>query len=635
VAAVLGATNVQTAILIAVFGGGAVGALLLTVETGVERNEQLDKLLRFPVKRVRDLEADDVGVTPEAPEALADLGRLEGDFYVWRDINDGLDAELEEALRADRTRLIVVSGPSKVGKTRTLFEATRRTMPKALLAAPRSFESVDELVRPGVLPSRGSRPLVLWLDDLEQFVRISGRGMRHSLLAKLDGRKGPVVVLATAGGKGLQAAGEVGGFSSPMQDLLAHARRFDLSPELSERERRGLADVPPEVAERIAREGIGEYMVGAQGLKEKLLLGSYPYGAPESPHGQAVAYTVIDWHRSGIVDPIPLAVLREAYGYYLRDHLDPDDAGFAEGLRWAREPLYSTAALVSGRGDEFRAHDLLVRFVEFSTQKEIDMGAWRCFLRGASDEQALDLAIRAYMRGEGEPEDEWNTLAGEAAEQAMGAPDPAVTSFAAYVRAAIRADRGEYEEGMGEVVVRAERDAELDNAAIGIAFRLIEWGEYEPAESVLRVADEAGSPVASLNLGVMLYRRGEEREAMEVFRRAKHEDFVDVLPYVRQLLVGTPEMRQTAEEALRHAHEGGCTLAGITLAHIHDLSGEREGALEIMRQAAEARDFVAAMKVVGILSAEGREDEAEEALQFAREIREEQLGVEGPAPDPS
>jgi hypothetical protein len=631
--AILGGIDLRVVIAAAALGGGVIDALLRTGEVDAERDEELGSLVRIPIQPVRDLDAHDVGVAPEAPEALAGLGRSDGDQYAFRDVDDQLDAELRDALEARDAGFVVLSGPSKAGKTRTLFEAMCRVMPDALLVAPRSFESIDELVRPGVLPTDKEQPVVLWLDDLEQFVRVGARGMSNAVLRELKKWDGQVLVLATSGGKGLRIAGDATRFSGPMEDLMSHARQFRLRSEPSQRELECLEGYAPEAAERIATEGIGGYMITGQQLEEKLLDGRYPYGAPKSPHGQAVTYTVIDWHRCGIVDPIPRAVLRDVYEDYLPESLDPSDAGFSEGLQWAREPLYSTVALISGR-DEFKAYDYIVSFVERSQGKEISMQTWRRFLRGATEEQAFDLAIAADGRGEAEPAVEWTTLAEQAVRLAAASGDHELAAASEFRLSLLLADRGEEEEAR-EAVRRAER-AGLENAPVQLAHYLSGQGEEPQAEAVLRDADQAGNPVASLSLGVMLHGRDEREAALEAFQRAERErpaqagGWVNLLPYVK-LLAHEERSRRKAEAAFRWAQKGGCALAGIALGHLRDQSGDQEGSIDALRVSAEAGDFLAAMKLGGMLESIGRESEAQWAFRRAREIREAQMREEGDA----
>lgn len=167
-----------------------------------------------------------------------------------------------------------------------------------------------------------------------------------------------------------------------------------------------------------------------------------------------------------------------------------------------------------------------------------------------------------------------------------------------------------------------------DEAPVQLAHELSQGGDEQQAETVLRDAAEAGNPVASLSLGVMLHKRGEREAAKDAFRRAdedrpaKDQGWVDLLPYVRLLVGEQRASRREAEAALRWAQKAKCALAGTALAHLHDQRGDTQGGLDEFRRTAEGGDFVAAMKWGGMAEALGNKSEAEEAFRLAKKIGE-------------
>jgi hypothetical protein len=167
-----------------------------------------------------------------------------------------------------------------------------------------------------------------------------------------------------------------------------------------------------------------------------------------------------------------------------------------------------------------------------------------------------------------------------------------------------------------------------DDAPIQLAHQLSQGGDEQQAEAVLRDATEAGNPVASLSLGVMLHRRGEREAAKDAFRRADEarpaeaQGWVNLLPYVRLLAGEKRASRREAEAALRWAQKAECALAGTALAHLHDQRGNKHGALDEFRRTAEGGDLVAAMKWGGMAEAQGNKSEAEEAFRLAKKIGE-------------
>jgi len=137
------------------------------------------------------------------------------------------------------------------------------------LIAPRDAASLTDLLKPGALPELDPGPIVLWLDDLEVFVRIGEHGMDRGELERLGGWQRPVLVLGTYGGKGQRRLSEADRrrLAEPTSDLLDFATEIPLSGELSQREQAAAREhYPREVVDKMAR-GVGEYMVAAPRLQ--------------------------------------------------------------------------------------------------------------------------------------------------------------------------------------------------------------------------------------------------------------------------------------------------------------------------------------------------------------------------------
>ena len=119
----------------------------------------------------------------------------EADPYVLRtagDADDQLGAAIHSATLGGP--MIVLVGPSKSGKTRTAYEALRRHLPQARLAAPFPGLVGDLAVHESWRTT--AEPIVLWLDDLNRFITTQNP-LTPSRLASLMKRPGPVIVLAT------------------------------------------------------------------------------------------------------------------------------------------------------------------------------------------------------------------------------------------------------------------------------------------------------------------------------------------------------------------------------------------------------------------------------------------------------
>ena len=98
-----------------------------------EDRETWEGLLLRGQAIVREVAADDgfydtLGVETEAEEALAVAGQDQRahSVYIARDVDSRLTERLETALQSPKTELLILSGPSKAGKSRTLAEGLQR-----------------------------------------------------------------------------------------------------------------------------------------------------------------------------------------------------------------------------------------------------------------------------------------------------------------------------------------------------------------------------------------------------------------------------------------------------------------------------------------------------------------------------
>ena len=147
---------------------------------------------------------------------------------------------------------------SKVGKSRTLFEALRRCAlaGQLQLVAPVDGDALRSLLDPGQAMPIRAEYAVLWLDDLELFLN-DGVTLR-TLREWQSGGPGRIVA-ATYGGKGseLIAGTAIGGLATIATDVLQHAQCEEdeefsaLDSELSDDERKKLTSAV-QLAERIA-----------------------------------------------------------------------------------------------------------------------------------------------------------------------------------------------------------------------------------------------------------------------------------------------------------------------------------------------------------------------------------------------
>ncbi len=217
------ATWLYVALGVAVVALGAIGAIAavqlhrederelaeLEREQMSAEAERVARLRVAPIRRVKDVTPYDVGVDPEAPQAQEEAGEGGHPTYLERDRDADVRAAIADALAAGQPRMVVLSGGSKAGKSRTLFQAAQSVVGDHLLIAPkRGPSNLSELVGQDGLPELPPGAAVLWLDDLEDFVGADD-GIRPSMLEReLPDWGRDVVVLATEGGKGLARRSE-------------------------------------------------------------------------------------------------------------------------------------------------------------------------------------------------------------------------------------------------------------------------------------------------------------------------------------------------------------------------------------------------------------------------------------------
>ena len=212
--------------------GGVVALLLKLGQTRIENQQEqanTNARLRVPVARVSEISPIKIGVDPAA-KAVLDRSNLPD--YLARTVDTKLREAIEGAFTDPDAWFVVVSGPSKAGKSRSLFEALRRCdKPSARLqlVAPVDGDAVKFLLKPGEGPSVSDERTVLWLDDIEPFIN---QGLTLKTLNDWrDARPGRMVA-ATYGGKGSDRIVDPANtkLESTITDLLKHSCQVMLSP---------------------------------------------------------------------------------------------------------------------------------------------------------------------------------------------------------------------------------------------------------------------------------------------------------------------------------------------------------------------------------------------------------------------
>jgi uncharacterized protein len=490
---------------------GVLGALVALVLVLLHRRAQVceerQALWWKPPQRVRELAAGDgiyaLGVETEAPEALetAGLGGRSHAPYAPRDIDTRLVERLTAAASLDHVSLIIVLGPSKAGKSRTVLEAVRAVLGGAWLIAPRDAASLARLSNDRPPREVEDGPCILWLDDIERFaVGLGESGLNTAALEGFRRWQRPVLVVGTAGGKGVQLA-DSEHFGEPTRDLLRAHPPLDLHTRLTPSEQqvlRRLESYLPEAVDRIAAEGIGEFMIAAPRLREKLA------ETQRYPEGVAVTQAAIDWRRVGMYRPIPESALRALFVRYLPGKAS--EGRFERGLEWATTPIYSRVALLEGR-TEYEPYDYVVHY-ERQRGRPIPAGTWQEIIDNwASTDELVSVGVAAV--GESGP---------KYAEDAFRRADERGDGNAANNLGVILRQQGDLEGA--EAAWKRGDERGNGRAANNLGVLLSERGDLDGAEAALKRADERGSARASHNLGFLLFKRGDHEDAEAAWKRA-------------------------------------------------------------------------------------------------------------------
>ena len=484
--------------------------------------EWQDILVDLPVGRVEDALSKGrgmwgLGVEKEAEKALSRLlGQPEHAPFVERDVYQPVCARLQQAATSRGVDFVVVSGPSKAGKSRLLLEAAGKSLSHAWLLRPtHTPEALNELARRGPPRSRARKPVwLVWLDDVEEFLGSAGTGLSLDTLDEFARWPGSVIVLGAEGGKGVQHAHDAAErFADTLRDLLERYQpRYWLRPEVTASESAALdpAIYPASLTDELVQAGIGRFMIAARDLEERLTRG------PQE--GVAAVRTAIDWHRTGLLRPIPKPDLTALYPL--------DEHSLERGLEWATTPVYSDVALLirdqsKTGGEAYRAYDYIVHYIDASVTESVPKDLWQYVIDqvATTEELAERVGIAAFNAGQLEVAEDAFRRADERG-HARGALN---LGAALERRAQASKDTSERERLAGEAHAAYSRADERGDAAgafkVGVLSERRAQATEDPSErerlageahAAYARADERGDAAGAAKVGVLLERRAED-----------------------------------------------------------------------------------------------------------------------------
>jgi uncharacterized protein len=590
-------------------GGAAAAAALPTVVADVrariDRREHHDRrlvgLLRLWTlaggPRVRDV-ADMValGVTPVAAlTPAAESATLAGTATPY--VRRAIDSEVDRAFTQDR--LVVLVGDSKAGKSRTAFEAMRRHFSERLLLVPASRQALAELAELRVaLPAS-----VLWLDELDTY--LGADGLTVQVLEQLSAA-GPLMILGTmraAQYARYRAEQEVTLLERKVLEravVLSVPRRLDAQEQAWAVEQAG----DPRIAAALVqldRYGLAEYLAAGPALVDRWRTGQ---SVEVEPVGAAIVAAAVDWRRTGRSTPAPRGVLEELYPVYLEDRAPAQltAEAFAEGLGWATQRVFATAALLAEEPAGLVVFDYLVDYVQRQEPaRGVPDRTWEAAVAQATDPgETFQVAIAAY-------ESKRQDIA-EQALRVVAATDTLAATLASYNLGVVFREQGRLEEA--ESWFRSAADAGESAAAFNLAYLFRAQGRLEEAETWYRTAADAGDTRAAINLGNLLQEQDRLEEAETWFRSAA--DAGDTrAAYNLACLFGAQGRLEEAETWYRTAASAGDIRAANNLGNLLRDAHRLQEAETWYRTAAEAGESVAAFNLANLLDEQDRVTEAE------------------------
>ncbi|MFE2559904.1 tetratricopeptide repeat protein [Streptomyces sp. NPDC059352] len=562
------------------------------------------------------------------------------------------DTLLRDALRAVSVSggLVLVLGESTAGKSRCAFEAARTVVPdhRLLQVPPQDLIS-------GLQSIPDTMPVIVWLDDLEQYL---GAARLTVPWLRLMRQKG-VALLATMRVEEyarLRSASAEDGPRLAGDDVLRQAdhvirveRRWS-SAELGRA--RGSED--SRLAEALAQSdeyGLGEYLAAGPDLLTAWLNGWAP-GA--HPRGAAIVAAGVDLRRAGVHAPLPMPMLEQLHGHYLRGRggarLRPEP--LPQALEWATAQVRATTSLLLPTDLEghFTVFDYLVDTTQRdATASPVPEVVWDAALRivaeadrakvaeaalseeqydiaegvfrellDAGDEDALVGLCRALL-GQYRLHDAEELLERQLTVTAV---EPHRHAFCQSLLGMLLCVEDRFAEA--EVHLRAALASEfpVPEAGVYLGTILIGRGDHAEAESLLRPWAEQGDTDACCALGKALDALGRREEATRWFVKAAEAGDNEAMLFAGLAAQNERDLA-TAESWFRKASalggKSGLT-AGVLLATLLSSRSRFAEAEPFWRMAAEAAGSPFVAHHLGqALLAQDRADEAESWLIQAAE----------------
>jgi TPR repeat protein len=518
---------------------------------------------------------------------------------VQRDVDDELDRRLAAAAASPRGGLVLVTGHSTAGKTRTLAAALARTLPDRMLVAPP--EGTDLRPLPTWLKEQAKQApqgWVIWLDDLDRHLGTSE--LTPALVAELG--HSDAVVAATIRSERFKDlrptstehahAVEGAGYSVLKTTPIIVERRWSMP----ERERaRDSGDERLVRAADDERFGVAEQLAAGPRLQQEWLEGL----DNGHPRGYALVAAAVSLAAAGVSSPLTREQIHTAHTTYLPAPPPlPEDAD--QAWAWATQPRSGLAGLLvptDHEGRRWRAFDYL------TLQGPLPKALWHAALATATDRDRFDVGLTAYRAEQADiAEKAWRPLTdrGDA---------HAIVHFGILL-----AEAGRVKEA--EPWFRQAADQGDTGAMSNLGILLARAGRMEEAEPWCRRAAQQGGTEAMFNLGVLLAEASRVEEAETWYRQAADQGHIGAMSNIGVLLAKAGRMEE-AEPWFQQAAQQGSTEAMSNLGVLLNLTGRAKEAEPWFQQAAQQGHIGAVFNLGVLLAKAGRVKEAEECYRQA------------------
>ncbi|MEU2106420.1 tetratricopeptide repeat protein, partial [Nocardia sp. NPDC019255] len=526
------------------------------------------------------------------------------DQYVARTAGN-VDARIATALAEQR--IVVITGPSKAGKTRTLFEAARRVLPRARVLVPHP----DTLHRIPEHPrfTTSMDVIVVWLENLQDFLTTE-HPLTPVLLAHLNDRPAHTVVAATLRSEALARLRDDNGgeLTRDIRAVLDQACRIELASTSEDpAEQARAAAAYPSLS--LGRHGLAEVLAGAPELLRR-----YDAARNLEPVLRTVIEVAVDWSRIGHPDPIPEPVLTELALARIdgqRADLDITNADVKAAIQTACTPAEQVGRVAMLQSDRhpdrsrtFKPFDYLIAADDGQNHapRPIPTDFWHTATLRAEPYAVRRVGAEAFLRGQLDiAETVWRQTATH---------DPFVMTSLGY----LLAERGDLDEA--EMWYRRAADADFEFAMLGLGHLLRKRGGLDEAETWYHRALDTNpnSTYTMVSLGEISKARSNLDEAETWYHRAldTNPDDASAQDRLGDLFKARGDLDE-AETWYRRAADADYEYAIVSLGDLFKARGNLDEAETWYHRALDTNpDGTSAMVGLGdLFKARGDLDEAE------------------------